>query len=91
MIDDVFPKAVNGDLMLWDEEEVINFVKRAIRLVMKRDGSSGGVVRIYVIDRNGKKSILHVPDFNLAKGNLNNIENSNLSKFAPAITRATTK
>jgi hypothetical protein len=58
---------------------------------MERDGSSGGVVRIYVIDRNGKRSTLHVPDFNLAKGNLNNIENSNLSKFAPAITKATSQ
>jgi 20S proteasome alpha/beta subunit len=29
MIDDVFLKAVNVDLMLWDEEEAVHFVKKS--------------------------------------------------------------
>ena len=70
--------------MSWNEEEAVAFVKKAIGLAMERDGSSGGVIRIFVIDRNGKKSILHIPDFNLAKNNVHNLKDTNLSKFAPA-------
>lgn len=64
MIDDSFPKS---DKDLWDEDEAVNFVKSAIGLAMERDGSSGGVVRIFVINREGKKGILHVPAFNKSR------------------------
>jgi 20S proteasome subunit beta 1 len=99
MIDDVYPKIQNGgnsdgnndSSMMWDEEEATAFVKRAIALAMERDGSSGGVVRLFVINKEGKKAIIHVPDFNLGKRHNNNSNSSNnLSKFAPAI-RTTSK
>lgn len=80
LIDDCYPKT---DGSLWNEDDAVEFVKRAIGLAMERDGSSGGVVRIFIINRNGKKGILHVPHFNLGK-TINDLEDTNLSKFAPA-------
>lgn len=62
LIDDSYPK--KSDMNLWDEDEAVEFVKNAIGLAMERDGSSGGVVRLFVINREGKKGMLHVPAFN---------------------------
>ena len=39
------------------EEEALEFVSNAIRLAMERDGSSGGFVRMYVIDRFGSRFV----------------------------------
>ncbi len=93
MIDDVFPKdssTMNDndcvETILWSEEEAVSFVKRAIELAMERDGSSGGVVRIFIVNKEGKKGILHIPDSNYGK---KSPTNTNLSKFAPATRRAT--
>ena len=85
MIDDSYPKS---DKDLWDEDEAVNFVKSAIGLAMERDGSSGGVVRIFVINREGKKGILHVPAFNKFKKNgYGNAEPNKLSNFASPMRR----
>lgn len=78
LIDDCYPQKEDS---LWDENEAVAFVKRAIGLAMERDGSSGGVVRIFVINRQGKKEILHIPEFNLARREAQS-QVSNLSKFA---------
>eukprot|EP00566_Odontella_aurita_P019259 CAMPEP_0113562214 /NCGR_PEP_ID=MMETSP0015_2-20120614/20404_1 /TAXON_ID=2838 /ORGANISM="Odontella" /LENGTH=320 /DNA_ID=CAMNT_0000464089 /DNA_START=161 /DNA_END=1124 /DNA_ORIENTATION=- /assembly_acc=CAM_ASM_000160 len=37
----------------WTEDEAVEFVAESIGLAMDRDGSSGGLVRIWVIDRRG--------------------------------------
>jgi 20S proteasome subunit beta 1 len=39
------------------EEEAVEFVSNAIRLAMERDGSSGGFVRMYVIDKYGRRFV----------------------------------
>ena len=44
--------------ILLNEKDAIDFVRKAIHVAMSRDGSSGGFVRLYVIDRNGKRSDL---------------------------------
>ncbi len=44
-------------LPLQSEEEAIQFVSNAIQLAMERDGSSGGFIRMYVIDRFGKRFV----------------------------------
>ena len=48
----------DDDKRLLREEEVIDFVTGAIRLTVGRDGSLVGFIRIYAIDRNGKREIL---------------------------------
>ena len=80
IIDDLYPQTEDS---LWDEEEAVNFVKKAIGLAIERDGSSGGVIRIFVINRDGKKGIVHVPEFNHAPKGQNNENTGTLSKFAP--------
>ena len=71
------------------ETEAVEFVGNAIQLAMDRDGSSGGVVRIYVINREGKKEILLTPDKRSDKLRLstnNKVgDESNLSGFAPSV------
>jgi len=52
---------VNGDSSLWSEDEAVEFVAKAIELAMDRDGSSGGFVRMFVIDRDGKRAIVRIP------------------------------
>ncbi len=59
LIDNSYP---TSDKNLWDEEEAVTFVKSAIRAAMERDGSSGGVVRIFVINKDGKRGILCLPE-----------------------------
>jgi len=46
---------------MWTEEEAIEFVGNAIELAMKRDGSSGGFVRMFVINNYGKKAFVRLP------------------------------
>jgi 20S proteasome alpha/beta subunit len=70
------------------EEEAVEFVGSSIELAMDRDGSSGGVVRIYVINRNGKKKILRTPEkYDVQKKiESDQMKPSNiLSHFAPAV------
>ena len=47
-----------NDMISWTEEEALNFAYDAVRLAMERDGSSGGFVRLFVINRQGKRSVL---------------------------------
>lgn len=58
-LDARYPK--DGPL-LSSEEEALEFVSGAIGLAMERDGSSGGFVRMYVIDRNGKRFVSAMPN-----------------------------
>jgi 20S proteasome subunit beta 1 len=47
-------------LPLQSEEEAIEFVSNAIHLAMERDGSSGGFIRMYVIDRFGRRFVSRI-------------------------------
>lgn len=80
-IDDHY-KEENGQPIM-SEEEAVDFVGNAIELAMDRDGSSGGVIRIYVIDKNGKKSILHIPSKYMQASASKGISNQISSRFAP--------
>lgn len=74
-------KSENGNPMM-TEKEALDFVRNAIELAMDRDGSSGGVVRIYVIDKHGKRSILHFPNQPLQSHHP--ITSTRLLQFAPS-------
>mmetsp|Transcript_9882 Transcript_9882/g.18590 ORF Transcript_9882/g.18590 Transcript_9882/m.18590 type:complete len:295 (-) Transcript_9882:127-1011(-) len=68
------------------EDEAIELVGNSIELAMDRDGSSGGLVRMFVINRNGKRELLRSPRKNQAAvGDANDTLKSILSKFAPAL------
>jgi len=43
--------------ILQTEEEALEFVSNAIGIAMDRDGSSGGFIRMYVIDKTGKRFV----------------------------------
>jgi len=45
------------DMKYMDENEAVNFVEQAVQMAMSRDGSSGGFVRMFVIDKNGKRCV----------------------------------
>uniref|UniRef100_A0A7S4WE85 Proteasome endopeptidase complex n=1 Tax=Ditylum brightwellii TaxID=49249 RepID=A0A7S4WE85_9STRA len=49
------------DIKHWEEKDAVEFVMNAIQLAIDRDGSSGGFVGVYVINRWGKKSIVRYP------------------------------
>ena len=44
------------------EEEGIDFVKGALKEAIKWDGSSGGVIRLVVLTREGAVRHLYLPD-----------------------------
>lgn len=44
------------------QEEATNFVVQAIRRAIERDGSSGGFVRLYVLNREGSRELTVYPD-----------------------------
>ncbi|KAL7532112.1 hypothetical protein ACHAXR_004445 [Thalassiosira sp. AJA248-18] len=79
-------------MMLQSEEEALEFVSKAIGLAMERDGSSGGFIRMYVIDRFGKRFVSMMPNNNL-RNNAGTILDEDiiqsaaaqLRNFAPAI------
>jgi 20S proteasome subunit beta 1 len=50
------------------EAEGIGFVKGALREAIKWDGSSGGVIRMVVLTRNGAVRHLYLPDWNDYEG-----------------------
>ncbi len=70
-------------LPLQSEEEAIQFVSNAIQLAMERDGSSGGFIRIYVIDRFGKRFVVPSQDVLGIDGSRGNAVF--LRNFAPAL------
>ena len=83
---DKFINARNGDFSCstMSEEEAIEFVGSSIELAMDRDGSSGGVVRLFVINRNGKREMLRTPEKYDVQQKTGGMP-SNLSQFAPAV------
>jgi len=50
----------HGEADQWSEEEAVEFVTKCVGLAMERDGSSGGMIRAYVINRWGKKAIVRM-------------------------------
>ena len=48
----------DNSLLLPSEQEAIELVYTSIQLAMERDGSSGGFIRIYVIDKFGKRVVV---------------------------------
>ena len=44
------------------EEEGVEFVRGALREAIKWDGSSGGVIRMVVLTKNGAQRHLYLPD-----------------------------
>jgi 20S proteasome subunit beta 1 len=85
-VDANYPKD-SGESPLWSEEEAVEFVGRAIELAMDRDGSSGGFVRIFVINRDGKKQICRLVGSQYENGSEKSgtVNERNLSNFAPPI------
>lgn len=72
------------------EEEAIEFVSNAIQLAMERDGSSGGFIRMYVIDRFGKRFVSKMLTSPATERNVEGIDASRrnaivLRNFAPAV------
>lgn len=78
------------DTTSWSEEEAIALVERAIRLAINWDGSSGGFVRIFVINKDGRTPILRMPEdisttssgSTRARGNKSPFAYRDLPKFA---------
>mmetsp|Transcript_13437 Transcript_13437/g.29185 ORF Transcript_13437/g.29185 Transcript_13437/m.29185 type:complete len:289 (+) Transcript_13437:60-926(+) len=76
--------------VLQSEKEALEFVSSAIGLAMERDGSSGGFIRMYVIDRFGKRFVSKMPDkrSNGFAGNDRIQQHAvPLRNFAPALTK----
>lgn len=85
-IDDYFSKfSDDKGLFVISEQEAIELVGNSIELAMDRDGSSGGIVRMYVIDKNGKRELMRSPRKIDATKDDHDKQQSNLSKFAPAV------
>ena len=85
-VDANYPKD-SEELPLWSEEEAVEFVGKAIELAMDRDGSSGGFVRIFVINRDGKKQICRLvgSQYENESEKSGTVNEGNLSNFAPPI------
>jgi 20S proteasome subunit beta 1 len=62
------------------EEEATEFVVRALRLAMDRDGSSGGFSRIHVVDAKGSKVFSFFPE----NPNMDSNREVTLKGFAPS-------
>lgn len=45
-----------------EEADAVGFVKGALREAMKWDGSSGGVIRMVVLTKDGADRHLYLPD-----------------------------
>ena len=45
-----------------EEADAVNFVKGALREAIKWDGSSGGVIRMVVLTKEGADRHLYLPD-----------------------------
>jgi 20S proteasome subunit beta 1 len=59
---DHFLKTRNEKDGLMEEQEAIDFVSRLIHLAMERDGGSGGVARITILNENGSQELcIHPP------------------------------
>lgn len=91
-LDSCYPKeeGKRGEMLrlLQSEEEALEFVSNAIRLAMERDGSSGGFIRMYVVDRFGKRFVSMMQNERNGIVGEDRIQKSavSLRNFAPAIT-----
>jgi len=63
-----------------NEDDAIAYCKKAIELAMSRDGSSGGLVRIVVLNDKGRREITVYPSSDTRHGTTESIE---LVGFAP--------
>jgi 20S proteasome subunit beta 1 len=52
----------NSDKLIDSEEKALDLVYNALCLAMDRDGSSGGFVRMYVIDQSGRRFVSRMPN-----------------------------
>lgn len=61
-LDSCFSKEKSsGKTVIPTEEDALDVVYNALCLAMDRDGSSGGFVRMYVIDKHGKRFVSRMP------------------------------
>lgn len=92
-LDSCHPKDELGvdstDRILTSEDEALDFVSKALSLAMDRDGSSGGFIRMYVINKDGKRFVSKYVDKSNERKNSDDDIASELSlrHFAPAVTR----
>ncbi|CAI6091233.1 unnamed protein product [Clonostachys chloroleuca] len=56
-----------------EEEEAVDFVKNSLREAIKWDGSSGGVIRMVVLTKEGADRHLYLPDTNYAERHNENV------------------
>lgn len=71
-----------------DENDAIELCKRAIALAIDRDGSSGGIVRIFICNQEGIRQMNVYPTSSPSKSTLDsqgNIKNKNLAGFADPV------
>ena len=93
-LDSCYPKE-DGMMVLQSEDEALEFVAHAIGLAMERDGSSGGFIRMYVIDRFGKRFLSKMPSSESKKNGIldkkmGHSTTLSLRNFAPATTPPST-
>lgn len=91
-LDSCHPKHEIGneskEQILNSEEEALDFVSKAISLAMDRDGSSGGFIRMYVINKNGKRFVSKFVDKSSERKNSDDFASEiSLRHFAPATTK----
>ncbi|KAL7544018.1 hypothetical protein ACHAWF_007507 [Thalassiosira exigua] len=89
-LDATLPKdGLRDDCSLPSEEEATELVCRAIGLAMERDGSSGGFVRMYVIDKHGRRFVTRAPKrgegYDVVSEGREGSSAASLRNFAPAI------
>lgn len=79
----------SNDQILNSEEEALDFVSKALSLAMDRDGSSGGFIRMYVINKDGKRFVSKFVNKSIERKNSDDDIASQLSlrHFAPAISK----
>jgi 20S proteasome subunit beta 1 len=59
--------ANNGNDLMMSEEECVDLVGRTIELAMSSDTSSGGYVRLYIIDKYGARPMIRMPTESLGR------------------------
>ncbi|KAL9178632.1 hypothetical protein ACHAXT_001970 [Thalassiosira profunda] len=91
-LDSLYPKegGCQIKLPLRSEEEAVALVRDSIGLAMERDGSSGGYVRMYVVDRRGKRPVATTPagDAKEERGRGRSPAEASVKGFAAAIAPA---
>ena len=89
-LDSCHPKDLLGEessdsQILNSEEEALDLVSNALSLAMDRDGSSGGFIRMYVINKDGKRFVSKFVDkSNKETSRDDDSSNVSLRHFAPA-------